>query len=193
MIKEYFANYFLHMSDITFDMSNNDMEVHQKNAEPWKITVVDTGDETMTGGRIKRVKDYIGDETFCCTYGDGLGELLQLSLIFISAWPPGHNYWCSATGALGQLILMKIKFYRLRKSHKVMERGLMVFSYQFFRYRVIPSDATVWEKGPLEYLAKKGELGIYKHQGFWRPMDTQRDRLELENLWDQQSAPWKTW
>lgn len=197
MIKEYFANYFLHMSDITFDMSNNDMEVHQKYAEPWKITVVDTGDETMTGGRLKRVKDYIGNKAFCCTYGDGVGDIDITALInfhkrsgrlatLTGVQPPGR---------FGAIDLDEDKVLSFQEKPQGdgawINGGFFVLSSSVID--LIRNDATVWEKGPLEYLAKKGELGIYKHQGFWRPMDTQRDRVELENLWDQESAPWKTW
>lgn len=197
MIKEYFANYFLHMSDVTFDMNNNSMEVHQKNVEPWKITVVDTGDKTMTGGRIKRVKDYIGDETFCCTYGDGLGDIDITALInfhkhtgrlasLTGVQPPGR---------FGAIDLDEDKVLSFQEKPEGdgswINGGFFVLSPKVLD--LISGDATVWENEPLEHLAKKGELGIYRHKGFWRPMDTLRDRVELENLWDSQSAPWKTW
>tara|TARA_A100001015_G_scaffold287590_1_gene357510 strand:- start:2068 stop:2835 length:768 start_codon:yes stop_codon:yes gene_type:complete len=197
IIKEYFANYFLHMSDVTFDMNKNSMEVHQRNVEPWKVTVVDTGDETMTGGRIKRVKDYIEDETFCCTYGDGLGDIDITALI--------DFHECSARlatltgvqqpGRFGAIDLYKDKVLSFQEKPQGdgswINGGFFVLSSSVID--LISSDATVWEKEPLEYLAKNGELGIYRHNGFWRPMDTLRDRIELEKLWDQQSAPWKTW
>ena len=197
IIKEYFANYFLHMSDVTFDMSNNSMEVHQKNAEPWKITVVDTGDETMTGGRIKRVEDYIGDETFCLTYGDGVGDIDITALInfhkhsgrlasLTGVQPPGR---------FGAIDLDEDKVLSFQEKPQGdgswINGGFFVLSPAVLD--LITDDATVWEKEPLEKLAQKGELGIYRHEGFWRPMDTLRDRIELENLWDSQSAPWKTW
>jgi len=197
IIKEYFANYFLHMSDVTFDMSNNSMEVHQKNAEPWKITVVDTGDETMTGGRIKRVEDYIGDETFCLTYGDGVGDIDITALInfhkhsgrlasLTGVQPPGR---------FGAIDLDEDKVLSFQEKPQGdgswINGGFFVLSPAVLD--LITDDATVWEKKPLESLAKQGELGIYRHGGFWRPMDTLRDRIELENLWDSQSAPWKTW
>ena len=197
IIKEYFANYFLHMSDVTFDMSNNSMEVHQKNAEPWKITVVDTGDETMTGGRIKRVEDYIGDETFCLTYGDGVGDIDITALInfhkhsgrlasLTGVQPPGR---------FGAIDLDEDKVLSFQEKPQGdgswINGGFFVLSPAVLD--LITDDATVWEKKPLESLAKQGELGIYRHEGFWRPMDTLRDRIELENLWDSQSAPWKTW
>jgi len=197
IIKEYFANYFLHMSDVTFDMSNNSMDVHQKNAEPWKITVVDTGDETMTGGRIKRVEDYIGDETFCLTYGDGVGDIDITALInfhkhsgrlasLTGVQPPGR---------FGAIDLDEDKVLSFQEKPQGdgswINGGFFVLSPGVLD--LITDDATVWEKKPLESLAKQGELGIYRHGGFWRPMDTLRDRIELENLWDSQSAPWKTW
>jgi len=197
LIKEYFANYFLHMSDVTFDMSNNSMKVHQKNAEPWKITVVDTGDETMTGGRIKRVKDYIGDETFCCTYGDGVGDIDITALInfhkrsgrlasLTGVQPPGR---------FGAIDLDEDKVLSFQEKPQGdgswINGGFFVLSPKVLD--LISSDATVWENEPLGHLAKEGELGIYRHQGFWRPMDTLRDRIELESLWDSQNAPWKTW
>jgi glucose-1-phosphate cytidylyltransferase len=197
IIKEYFANYFLHMSDVTFDMSNNSMEVHQKNAEPWKITVVDTGDETMTGGRIKRVEDYIGDETFCLTYGDGVGDVDITALIdfhersgrlasLTGVQPPGR---------FGAIDLDEDKVLSFQEKPQGdgswINGGFFVLSPAVLD--LITDDATVWEKEPLEKLAQKGELGIYRHEGFWRPMDTLRDRVELESLWDSQSAPWKTW
>jgi len=197
IIKEYFANYFLHMSDVTFDMSNNSMEVHQKNAEPWKITVVDTGDETMTGGRIKRVEDYIGDETFCLTYGDGVGDIDITALInfhkhsgrlasLTGVQPPGR---------FGAIDLDEDKVLSFQEKPQGdgswINGGFFVLSPAVLD--LITDDATVWEKKPLESLAKQGELGIYRHEGFWRPMDTLRDRIELENLWGSQSAPWKTW
>ena len=197
IIKEYFANYFLHMSDVTFDMSNNSMEVHQKNAEPWKITVVDTGDETMTGGRIKRVEDYIGDETFCLTYGDGVGDIDITALInfhkhsgrlasLTGVQPPGR---------FGAIDLDEDKVLSFQE--KPQGDGSWINGGFFVLYHavldLIRSDTTIWEKEPLEKLAQKGELGIYRHEGFWRPMDTLRDRVELESLWDSQNAPWKTW
>jgi glucose-1-phosphate cytidylyltransferase len=197
IIKEYFANYFLHMSDVTFDMSNNSMEVHQKNAEPWKITVVDTGDETMTGGRIKRVEDYIGDETFCLTYGDGVGDIDITALInfhkhsgrlasLTGVQPPGR---------FGAIDLDEDKVLSFQEKPQGdgswINGGFFVLNHAVLD--LIPSDTTIWEKEPLEKLAQKGELGIYRHEGFWRPMDTLRDRVELESLWDSQNAPWKTW
>jgi len=196
LIKEYFANYFLHMSDVTFDMSNNSMEVHQKNAEPWKITIVDTGDNTMTGGRIKRIARYV-DGLFCCTYGDGVGDIDITALLdfhkrsgrlatLTGVQPPGR---------FGAIDLDRDKVLSFQEKPQGdgswINGGFFVLDPAVFD--LIPGDSTVWEKQPLENLAKQGELGIFRHQGFWRPMDTQRDKLELENLWDSQNAPWKTW
>jgi glucose-1-phosphate cytidylyltransferase len=196
MIKEYFANYFLHMSDVTFDMSNNSMEVHQKNAEPWKITVVDTGDNTMTGGRLRQIESYI-DEPFCCTYGDGVGNIDITALIdfhersgrlatLTGVQPPGR---------FGAIDLDEDKVLSFQEKPQGdgswINGGFFVLSPSVID--LIASDSTVWEKEPLEHLAENGELGIYRHHGFWRPMDTLRDKIELENLWDSQSAPWKTW
>ena len=196
MIKEYFANYFLHMSDVTFDMSNNSLEVHQKNAEPWKITVVDTGEDTMTGGRLKRITQYI-DESFCCTYGDGVGDIDVAALIdfhkrsgrlatLTGVQPPGR---------FGAIDLDEDKVLSFQEKPQGdgswINGGFFVLEPAVLD--LIENDSTVWEKKPLEHFAKVGQLGIYRHHGFWRPMDTLRDRIELENLWDQQSAPWKTW
>lgn len=196
LIKEYFANYFLHMSDVTFDMISNSMEVHQKNAEPWKITIVDTGDNTMTGGRLKRIAPFI-DEAFCCTYGDGLGDIDITALIdfhthsdrlatLTGVQPPGRF------GAIDFNDDKVLSFQEKPGGDGAwINGGFFVLSPDVFD--LIPGDATVWEKEPLEHLAKEDQLGIYRHNGFWRPMDTLRDKIELENLWDSQRAPWKTW
>lgn len=196
LIKEYFANYFLHMSDVTFDMISNSMEVHQKNAEPWKITIVDTGDNTMTGGRLKRIAPFI-DEAFCCTYGDGLGDIDITALIdfhthsdrlatLTGVQPPGRF------GAIDFNDDKVLSFQEKPGGDGAwINGGFFVLSPDVFD--LIPGDATVWEKEPLEHLAKEDQLGIYRHNGFWRPMDTLRDKIELENLWDSQIAPWKTW
>ena len=196
MIKEYFANYFLHMSDITFDMSNNSMEVHQKKAEPWKITVVDTGDDTMTGGRLKRITQYI-DEPFCCTYGDGVGDIDITALIDF------HNHsgrlatltGVQPPGRFGAIDLDEDKVLSFQEKPEGdgswINGGFFVLNPSVID--LISNDASVWEKEPLEKLAAEGQLSIYRHHGFWRPMDTLRDKIELENLWDSQSAPWKTW
>ncbi len=196
LIKEYFANYFLHMSDVTFDMCNNSMEVHQKNAEPWKITVVDTGDNTMTGGRIKRIARYI-DGTFCCTYGDGVGDVNITKLIEFHK-KSGHLSTLTGVqppGRFGAIDLEGEKVLSFQEKPQGdgswINGGFFVLEPAIFD--LIEGDSTVWEKQPLENLAKQGELGIFRHQGFWRPMDTLRDKIELESLWDTQKAPWKIW
>ena len=196
LIKEYFANYFLHMSDVTFDISNNSMEVHQKNAEPWKITVVDTGDQTMTGGRIKRVARYI-DGPFCCTYGDGVGDIDITALIDFhqSSGRLATLTGVQPPGRFGAIDLDEDKVLSFQEKPQGdgswINGGFFVLDPAVFD--LIPGDSTAWEKQPLESLAKQGELGIFRHQGFWRPMDTLRDKVELENLWDSQNAPWKIW
>ena len=196
VIKEYFANYFLHMSDVTFDMSTNTMEVHHKKAEPWRVTIVDTGEETMTGGRIKRVAPYI-DGTFCCTYGDGVGNIDVTSLIahhkssgleatLTGVQPPGRF------GAL-QIDEGKVGAFQEKPEGdgSWINGGFFVLEPSVFS--TIEGDGTIWERQPLESLASRGQLGIYKHHGFWRPMDTLRDKMDLESLWDSGKAPWKIW
>lgn len=195
-IKEYFANYFLHMSDITFDMANNTMEVHQKNAEPWRVTIVDTGEETMTGGRIKRIAPYV-DGPFCLTYGDGVGDIdISASIEFhqksgllatlTGVQPPGR---------FGSLQLDKNRISSFIEKPlgdgSWINGGFFILDPRVIDY--IAGDSTIWEREPLEKLAEDRQLGIYRHNGFWRPMDTLRDKSELEDLWDKGDAPWKTW
>lgn len=197
VIKEYFANYFLHMSDITFDMTHNRMEVHQNNAEPWKVTLVDTGEGTMTGGRLKRVRDYVGDETFCFTYGDGvadvsIGELIafhhaQGTLVTLTATQP--------PGRFGALNMQQHKITHFQEKPQGdsswINGGYFVLSPAVFDY--IEGDDTAWEQGPMERLAREGQLSAFRHDGFWQPMDTLRDKIHLEELWNRGSAPWKVW
>ena len=196
IIKEYFANYFLHMSDVTFDMANNSMQVHHKNAEPWKVTIIDTGDETMTGGRIKRIAPYV-DGTFCCTYGDGVGDINITELIdfhqsgkrkatLTGVQPPGRFGSVNHDGDEVDSFQEKPE-----GDGAWINGGFFVLEPSIFDE--IDSDSTIWERQPLENLAKQRELGIYKHKGFWRPMDTLRDKHELESLWDSGKAPWKSW
>jgi len=197
MIKEYFANYFLHMSDVTFDMSNNKMEVHQNSAEPWTVTLVDTGDETMTGGRLRRVSAYIGEQDFCFTYGDGLsnvdvGKLTEFhrsngSLATVTAVQP--------PGRFGSLDLKQNKIVGFKEKPQGdgawVNGGFFVLSPRVLDY--IADDRTVWERGPIERLAQEGQLSAYNHEGFWQPMDTLRDKIHLEELWNSGNAPWKVW
>ncbi len=197
IIKEYFANYFLHMSDVTFDMSNNSMQVHHKKAEPWKVTLVDTGETTQTGGRLKRVKDYVGDADFCMTYGDGVGNVdIAKSIEFHKQH--GKLATMTATqppGRFGALDLQgsEVKNF-LEKPHGDggwINGGFFVLSPKVLD--LIDGDETLWEKAPLENLAKSGNLQAFMHKGFWQPMDTLRDKTQLEELWASGQAPWKVW
>tara|TARA_R110002072_G_scaffold257510_1_gene416203 strand:+ start:258 stop:1025 length:768 start_codon:yes stop_codon:yes gene_type:complete len=197
LIKEYFANYFLHTSNVTFDMTTNTMEIHKQMAEPWKVTLVDTGDNTQTGGRLKRIQSYLDDEDFCFTYGDGLtdsniaesikfhkeqGLLATLTAIK----PPGR---------FGAVNIRENKVNLFEEKPKGdnawVNGGYFVLSPDIFEY--LHGDETVWEKEPLEKLSKIGQLSAYLHDGFWKPMDTLRDKVELENLWKSGAAPWKKW
>lgn len=198
MIKEYFANYFLHRSDVTFDLTENKMDIHQNNAEPWRITLVDTGEDTMTGGRLKRVAGYLNpDEDFCFTYGDGLADINIAELInhhqsqktlatLTAVQPPGR---------FGALCLNGSKVTGFSEKPQGdggwINGGFFVLSPKVINY--IKDDTTAWEKFPLECLAKEGNLAAYYHNGFWHPMDTLRDKTYLEDLWTTSSAPWRTW
>jgi glucose-1-phosphate cytidylyltransferase len=198
LIKEYFANYFLHMSNVTFDMQNNEMHVHEVHAEPWKVTLVDTGDDSMTGGRLKRVKEYLKDEeAFCMTYGDGVGDVdIAASIEFhrkmktlatvTATYPPAKF------GALQMDGDMVSKFQEKPKGDNGMvSGGFFVLSPKVIDY--IEGDMTSWENQPLQQIAADGELSVYKHEGFWQPMDTLRDKQHLEQLWSSGNAPWKNW
>ncbi len=198
MIKEYFANYFLHMSDVTFDMKNNDMQIHKRNAEPWKVTLVDTGDETMTGGRLKRVRSYVEDEdAFCFTYGDGVADIDISALV---AHHRSHGKQATVTavqppGRYGALDMDGAKVLgfseKPRGDGAWINGGFFVLSPQCID--LIEGDATPWEEMPLTALASSGELEAYKHSGFWQPMDTLREKNHLEQLWERGEAPWKSW
>jgi len=197
VIKEYFANYFLHMSDVTFDMSNNEMFVHERKAEPWRVTLVDTGNETQTGGRLRRVRDYIGAEDFCMTYGDGVSDINVKALIDFHA---GHGGLATVTavqppGRYGALKidnnLVEDFLEKPEGDGAWINGGFFVLSPQVID--LIDEDATVWERGPLEQLAKRNELRAFHHNGFWQPMDTLRDKMALEALWVEGKAPWRVW
>jgi len=198
IIKEYFSNYFLHQSDVTMDLEKNSMEIHQSKAEPWKITLVDTGLNTMTGGRIKRVQKYINDETFMLTYGDGVGSI-NISELF--EFHKKHNKFATVTavqpsGRFGALNLDKqanvLSFQEKPKGDNAwINGGFFVLEPKIFDY--IEGDETLWERKPVENLAKDGELIAYKHSGFWHAMDTLRDKNYLEQLWKSGQAPWKIW
>jgi len=197
VVKEYFANYFLHMSDVTFDMAKNKMEVHQANAEAWSVTLVDTGENTMTGGRLKRIASYLGDEDFCFTYGDGVADVKISDLVqfhkeqgtlatVTSVQPPGRY------GAL-DIVHDKITGFNEKPPGDgiSVNGGYFVLSPQVIDY--IDNESITWERQPLERLASEGQLSAYKHDGFWQPMDTLRDKIALENLWNSGKAPWKVW
>ena len=197
-IKEYFANYFLHMSDVTFDMAENKMEVHQRNAEPWKVTLIDTGDETMTGGRLRRVAPFIeNEERFCFTYGDGVADIdITAQIEFHKA----HGKWATITavqppGRYGALQMegpaVRGFAEKPRGDGGLINGGFFILSPKCID--LIEGDHTAWESGPLNTLASRGELMAYEHHGFWQPMDTLREKNLLETLWESGEAPWKIW
>jgi glucose-1-phosphate cytidylyltransferase len=197
VIKEYFANYFLHMSDVTFDMANNTMQVHQRNVEPWKVTLVDTGEETMTGGRLKRVASYIGSDDFCMTYGDGVANIDLAKLI---AFHRQRRTLATVTAVQppGRFGALNIDEHHVtsfeEKPHGDggwINGGFFVLSPKVIDY--IDDEATVWERAPMEALAKQGQLAAFPHRGFWHAMDTLRDKNQLEEMWQSGSAPWKVW
>ncbi len=197
MIKEYFANYFLHMSDVTFDMKDNRMEVHQRNAEPWRVTLVDTGETTATGGRLRRVREYVGDENFCFTYGDGLGDVDVKALVAFHAGT-GTLATVTAVQPPGRFGAMDVERNRITGFREKplgdggwISGGFFVLSPQVFER--IDGDATVWEREPMEGLARDGQLAAFRHRGFWQPMDTLRDKMLLESLWATDNPPWKVW
>ncbi|MBK1621335.1 glucose-1-phosphate cytidylyltransferase [Lamprobacter modestohalophilus] len=198
LIKEYFANYFLHMSDVTFDMMTNAMEVHHKHAEPWRVTLVDTGEETLTGGRLHRAREYIEhDEAFCFTYGDGLsdvdiGALIRFhqahgKLATVTAVQPPGRY--GALQCNGRQVTGFTE--KPRGDGGLINGGFFVLSPRCLD--LIDGDQTSWESKPLETLAREGQLMAFEHRGFWQPMDTLRDKNHLESLWDRGEAPWKIW
>lgn len=198
VIKEYFANYFLHMSDVTFDMQSNSMHVHEKRAEPWKVTLIDTGEDSMTGGRLKRVEEYVKDEeAFCFTYGDGVSDInIRASIDFHLAH--GKCATLTATyppGRFGALDIQNGQVRSFKEKPKgdgaMINGGFFVLSPKVFP--CIADDKTVWEQEPLSLLAADGELMAFEHDGFWQPMDTLRDKHLLEELWVSGKAPWKKW
>ncbi|MGM1057005.1 MAG: glucose-1-phosphate cytidylyltransferase [Bacteroidota bacterium] len=198
VIKEYFANYFLHESDITFNMKDNKMIVHEKRAEPWTVTLVDTGDESMTGGRLKRVSEYIKDEeSFCFTYGDGVADINIAQLI---EFHNAHGKEATLTavfppGRFGALEIVDGEVRQFQEKPKgdgaLINGGFFVLSPKVLEY--ITGDKTIWEQEPLKKLARNNQLMAYKHEGFWQPMDTLRDKIKLEELWNGNEAPWKVW
>ncbi|MBN1185182.1 MAG: glucose-1-phosphate cytidylyltransferase [Bacteroidales bacterium] len=199
MIKEYFTNYFIHQADITVDLGKNNVEIHRSMAEPWKITMVDTGLDTMTGGRIKRVHEYIGEQTFMLTYGDGVGniDIRALNEFHVRNKKLATVTAVQPSGRFGALHLSNdnsvISFMEKPKPEGAwINGGFFVLEPGIFDY-ITEGDNTIWERAPLENLAKKDELKAFKHTGFWRPMDTQRDRIELNNFWNTGKADWKIW
>jgi glucose-1-phosphate cytidylyltransferase len=198
MIKEYFNNYFLHVSDVTFDVAKNKMEVHQHSGEPWRVTLIDTGDDTMTGGRLKRVKPYLdGDEDFCFTYGDGVADIDIAELIAFhkKQKTPATITAAQPPGRFGALNIEGEKVVSFQEKPEGdggwINAGFFVLSPTVLDY--IEDDSSVWERGPLEKLASEGNLSVFLHRGFWLPMDTMRDKMQLEELWASGRAPWKVW
>jgi glucose-1-phosphate cytidylyltransferase len=197
VIKEYFANYFLHMSDVTFDMARNEMTVHERFAEPWRVTLVDTGEATMTGGRLQRVQPYLENETFCFTYGDGLGDVDIKQLIEFHR-AQGRLATVTAVqppGRFGSLVLDEERVCGFQEKPRGdgnwINGGFFVLEPGVLDY--LGDDTTIWEQEPLEGLARDNQLAAYKHGGFWQPMDTLRDKNQLEELWATGRAPWKVW
>ena len=190
VVKEYFADYFLHTSDITFDLANNKMEVHNNYAEPWKVTLVDTGLHTMTGGRIKRIQNHIKDEPFMLTYGDGLSNVDLKKLL---EFHQSHVNIGQAKGVLTIDESNTIRSFREKNENDgaIINGGFMVMNPEIFDY--IEGDSTVFEKEPLQKLAQDGQLMSFYHDGFWQCMDTQREKMKLEKLWETKKAPWKVW
>ena len=197
VVKEYFANYFLHMSDVTFDMANNQIEVHNRKAEPWRVTLIDTGDTTMTGGRLRRIKSYLGDEVFCFTYGDGLSDV-NITQLIAHHQEQGKLATLTATQPPGRFGAINLEHVQITSFQEKpagdgawINGGFFVLSPKVIDY--IDADDTVWEREPMERLAAEGQFTAYRHSGFWQPMDTLRDKINLETLWQSGQAPWKIW
>ena len=202
MIKEFFANYFLHHSDVTFDVKNNQMEIHQNNIEPWKVTLIDTGENSMTGGRLKRIKEYIGDETFFLTYGDGVSDVdfdkllnfhkKQKTFTTLTAVQQPGRYGAFNLESNNH----KISHFREKPKgdgHDTawINGGFFVLEPEIFEY--IDGDSTIWEREPMEKLAKENQLSAYRHDGYWQSMDSLHDKTVLENTWKSGNVPWKNW
>ncbi len=198
IIKEYFANYFLHQSDVTFDLKDNRMEVHKHSAEPWRVTIVDTGEQTMTGGRLRRVREYLGNETFCFTYGDGVGDvnITEQLKFHRSHGRKGTVTAVQPPGRFGALD-MNQEGHVSAFMEKPQGDGTWInggfFMLEPSVIDLIDGDTSIWERKPLETLAHTGQLSAFKHEGFWQPMDTLRDKVLLEDLWASGKAPWKKW
>ncbi len=198
VIKEYFANYFLHQSDVTIDMKSNKLKVHRKKVEPWKVTLVDTGLNTMTGGRIKKVEEYIGNRTFMLTYGDGVSNInirnlcrfhkKQKKYATVAAVQPLGRFGSMVLGNKGSVVAFEEK---PKGDGAWINGGFFVLEPEIFKY--LNGNDSIWERDPLENLARDGQLNAYRHRGFWKCMDTLRDKIELERLWQSGKAPWKLW
>jgi glucose-1-phosphate cytidylyltransferase len=197
MIKEYFANYFLHMSDVTFDMKHNRMDVHSNNAEPWRVTLVDTGEDTMTGGRLRRVREHLGEDDFCFTYGDGVGDIdIRASIDFHKR--EGRLATLTATQPPGRFGSINLDGHRINSFQEKPQGDGGWINGGFFVLNpkvidLVDGDQSVWEREPLEQLAADQNLNAWFHRGFWQPMDTLRDKTHLEELWASGRAPWKVW
>lgn len=201
LIKEYFANYFLHQADMTIDLAGNKIEIHHSHAEPWKITLIDTGLNTMTGGRIKRIESYVNDETFMLTYGDGVGDIDLKALL---AFHRLHQHKATVTvvqpsGRFGSVQFDEqdsVKVFAFQEKPKGdgtwINGGFFVLEPDIFDY-IKEGDQSIWERAPLENIAKEQQLVAFKHYGFWKPMDTLRDKIELEDAWQRNNAKWKVW
>ena len=197
IIKEYFANYFLHTSDVTFDMTSNAMEVHSRKAEPWRVTLVDTGDATLTGGRLRRVREHIGDEAFCFTYGDGVADV-DIGALIAFHRAEGRQATLTAVqppGRFGSLAFERGRVLAFEEKPQGdgswINGGFFVLDPAVID--LVDGDTCTWEQQPLQTLAETGQLSAYHHQGFWQPMDTLRDKTLLEELWQSGQAPWKLW
>ena len=197
LIKEYFANYYLHTCDVSFDLASGDMEVHRSETEPWHVTLVDTGEQTMTGGRLKRVLEYLGDDDFCFTYGDGVSDIDITALVAFHR-EQGTRATVTAVQPPGRFGALNVDAGRVREFEEKprgdrgwANGGFFVLSPGIDRY--IEGDATVWEQEPMRTLAREGQLACYRHEGFWQAMDTLRDRNSLDELWSSGAAPWRTW
>ena len=196
-IKEYFANYFLHRADVTFDIAQNTVEVHSRRAESWKVALIETGTSTMTGGRLKRVKDYVGDGPFCMTYGDGVADI-DIRALIKHHTASGKLATVSAVRPPGRFGALELKgdsvsgfIEKPEGDNSWINGGFFVLDPKVID--LVEGDDTIWERGPMEKLASSGQLNAYKHDGFWQPMDTVRDRNHLRALWDSGEAPWKVW
>jgi len=199
IIKEFFSNYFLHKSDVSIDLKNNSVEVHDSQAEPWKITLIDTGHDSMTGGRIKRIQPYVNNETFMLTYGDGVGNINIEQLV---KYHKEHGKYCTVTSVQPSGRFGALDINKENEVHSFLEKpkgdgswingGYMVCEPQVFDF-IKDGDSTVWEKEPMEKIAKAGQMKAFKHDGFWRPMDTLKDKHDLNEMWDTDQALWKIW